>query len=414
MSTKNLKDLREKRGNLLEQAKAINEKAIGEGRAMSAEETTQYDKLFGEAQGLADTIKRSEEHARIEKANADREDEQRQRGNSRERSNENTTEDEKRKAAEMRGFRNFLSIGERAAMDVPEYRALQQDVDASGGYLTVPLQFQNDLIVFLKDAVYIRQKATVFPVTTADSLGVPTLGAEPADADWTNEINIGGEDTTMSFGSRVLKPHPLGKLIKVSRKLLRIAAVSPESIIRDRFGYKFAVSEEKGFLTGSGANQPLGMFTASSAGISTARDIAAASQTAIGADDLISVKYGLKAQYRGRAEWYFHRDAVKQISKLKDGEGQYLWRAGLTGNDPDTVLGRPVNESEYCPNTFTTGKYVGLLGDVSYYHIADALTMDVQRLDELYAASNQVGFIMRKETDGMPVLEEAFARLKLA
>ncbi len=37
--------------------------------------------------------------------------------------------------------------------------------------------------------------------------------------------------------------------------------------------------------------------------------------------------------------------------------------------------------------------------------------MTIQRLAELYAATNQVGFIARKETDGMPVLEEAFARL---
>ncbi len=40
--------------------------------------------------------------------------------------------------------------------------------------------------------------------------------------------------------------------------------------------------------------------------------------------------------------------------------------------------------------------------------------MEVQRLVELYAATNQVGLIGRMESDGMPVLEEAFARVKLA
>jgi HK97 family phage major capsid protein len=62
----------------------------------------------------------------------------------------------------------------------------------------------------------------------------------------------------------------------------------------------------------------------------------------------------------------------------------------------------------------TTGNYVGILGDFSYYWIADALDMQVQRLVELYAATNQVGFIARREVDGMPVLEEAFVRVKLA
>jgi Phage capsid family len=62
----------------------------------------------------------------------------------------------------------------------------------------------------------------------------------------------------------------------------------------------------------------------------------------------------------------------------------------------------------------STGEYVGLLGDFSHYWIADALSMQIQRLNELYAETNQVGFIGRLETDGAPVLEEAFVRVKLA
>ena len=71
----------------------------------------------------------------------------------------------------------------------------------------------------------------------------------------------------------------------------------------------------------------------------------------------------------------------------------------------DTILEMPFEESEYVPNTFTTGNYVGILGDWSFYWIADALNMNVQVLTELYAETNQNGYIARKETDGMPVLE---------
>ena len=53
-------------------------------------------------------------------------------------------------------------------------------------------------------------------------------------------------------------------------------------------------------------------------------------------------------------------------------------------------------------------------GDFRYYWIADALDMQIQRLVELYARTNQTGFIGRLETDGMPVLEEAFVRLQMA
>jgi HK97 family phage major capsid protein len=69
--------------------------------------------------------------------------------------------------------------------------------------------------------------------------------------------------------------------------------------------------------------------------------------------------------------------------------------------------------SEYAPNTFSTGLYVGILGDFSQYWIVDSLSLEVQRLQELYATANQVGYIFRQESDGQPVLEEAFSRVKL-
>jgi HK97 family phage major capsid protein len=65
------------------------------------------------------------------------------------------------------------------------------------------------------------------------------------------------------------------------------------------------------------------------------------------------------------------------------------------------------------PNTFTASQYVGILGDFSSYWILDALSMAIQVVVELYAATNQNGYIIQAEIDGMPVLAEAFARVKL-
>jgi len=131
-------------------------------------------------------------------------------------------------------------------------------------------------------------------------------------------------------------------------------------------------------------------------------------------DGLISAKYALKGAYWNKADWIFHRDVLAIVSKLKDGEGQYMWRQSVLAGEPDTLLGRPVLMSEYAPNTLTTGQYVGIIGDFSNYWIADALDFQVQRLVELYAETDQTGFIGRLECDGMPVLAEAFARVKLA
>jgi HK97 family phage major capsid protein len=172
---------------------------------------------------------------------------------------------------------------------------------------------------------------------------------------------------------------------------------------------------ENGYLNGSGAGQPLGVFTASDDGIGTGRDMATGNtETTFTADGLKNCKYNLTAAYRKNAKWIFHRDGIKMASKFKDGEGQYLWKPGITESDPDRLLGYPVFESEYAPSTFTSGLYVGIFGDFSYYWIADMMQLEMQRLNELYARTSQVGFIGRMWSDGMPVMANAFSRVTLA
>jgi HK97 family phage major capsid protein len=48
------------------------------------------------------------------------------------------------------------------------------------------------------------------------------------------------------------------------------------------------------------------------------------------------------------------------------------------------------------------------------YWIVRTLEMEIQRLVEVYAETNQFAYIGRLKADGAPVLEEAFARVILA
>jgi len=408
----NIRELLEKRANLIQQARQLLEAAEAEDRDLTQEEQQQWDRLMDDANQIRARVDREERQrameAELEGMHIPGEPnlpEPQARGNG----SGDPRETEEYRAA----FARFLRGGLRS-LSGEEVRALQADVDASGGYLQAPLQLVRDLIKAVDDQVFIRQLATVQQVTAAESLGVPTLEADPADAVWTSELATGDEDTAMAFGRRELKPIPLAKRIKVSRKLLRLTP-EVEALVAARLAYKFAITWEKAGMTGGGANEPLGVFVASTHGISTARDVSDGNTTtSIQFDGLISAKYALKSQYWPRARWIFHRDGVKQVAKLKDSNGQYLWRESVRVGEPDRVLGFPVAMSEYAPNTFTTGQYVGILGDFSFYWIADSLQFEIQRLDELYAATNQVGFIGRLESDGMPVLEEAFVRVQLA
>lgn len=406
--SKRLNELREQRNRLVTQARAVLAKAEAEKRDLSTEEQGQYDTLMADQQRKADDIAREERQINLERELASTEmkpviD-----------ANGDEVRAGPRETNEYRAAFAKLLMEGRNGMGPEEMRALQAGSNVDGGYLVAPMQMVDMLLKFVDNAVFLRGKATKYRVPTAASLGVVSLDTDLDDADWTAELATGNEDTALKFGRRELHPHPVAKRIKISNKLLRSAIQSIEGIVNDRMGYKFGVTQEKAFLTGHGANQPLGIFTASSAGISTARDVSTGNTgTAITFDGLIEAKYSLKSQYQAVAEWLFHRDAVKMLAKIKDGDGQYLWQASRTAGEPDMLLGRPVNMSEYAPNTFTTGLYVGMFADFSKYWIADAMDMQVQVLKELYAETNQTGYIGRLETDGMPVLEEAFARVKL-
>jgi HK97 family phage major capsid protein len=406
-----LQEMLEKRNKLVADARALNDKVVSESRDFTGEEQVQYEAMFKEINSLNDQIKREQELRTLETHLAAS---QGTVAAGREVPGGESGKTDDRAKAQIQALRSFI-LGGVQGMAPEETRALSMGTDAAGGYIVPPEQFVAQLIQAVDDLVYVRQWATKFSVVQAASMGVPSLDTNPADADWTSELLIGSEDSTMTFGKRELTPHPLAKYIKVSNKLLRASPIDPEVLVRDRLAYKFAVAEEKAFFTGTGASQPLGLFTASANGIDTDRDYSTGnSETAIAFDGLIGAKFTLKPQYWRNARWLFHRDALAQIAKLKDGEGQYIWRENVMAGEPPILLGLPFFMSEYAPNTFTTGLYVGILGDFSNFWIVDALTMIFQRLVELFAATNQVGFIGRRELDGMPVLSEAFVRVTLA
>lgn len=396
----NERELLAKKNALVVQARTMLETAEAEKRDFTTEEQTNYDAIFVDIGKLDEKIDNVRKLGAVSVEALSAEAEKPDGG-----APANPDEEKRNKA-----WSGFLRTGRLA----PEVRALQADSDEAGGFYTAPQMFVNRLIKAVDDMVFIRQWATKNTVTNAQSLGVPTLAADPADADWTSELLVGDADTAMTFGKRELFPHPLAKLLKVSRKLLRLTP-DVDSLVIARLAYKFGISFEKAGMTGSSSGEPLGVFTASADGIPTSRDVSTGNTTtSIQSDGLKEAKYTLKGAYWPNAKWLFHRDAVKQIAKLQDDTGRYLWQPSVQLGQPDMLEGIPVFTSEYAPNTFTTGLYVGMIGDFSFYWIADALDFTVQRLEELYAATNQTGFIGRMESDGMPVLAEAFVRVKLA
>src|SRR5690606_14780047 len=373
-----IQELRAKRAKLVKEAREILDRETEE-RSLTQEEVEQYERIMAEVDKLGEQIEREERIAGLEgefegKKRAGGQ-EQPGEGGKEERTNPRAT-DEYRDA-----FRRWVVDGS-AALSGEEYRAMQADSDVGGGYLVAPEQFVTDLLKDVDDTTVIRQLATIHRLESAKSLGVPTLEKDADDADWTAELKTGGT-TELEFGKRELRPHPLAKRALISNTLLRLSRMNPEQLVRERMAYKFSVTLEKAYMTGDGNQKPLGIFTPSNEGISTNRDVSEGNtSTKLSADNLINVKYALKGQYHARARWIFHRDVLKEIRKMKNGDGQYIWQPGITGGAPDRILEIPYTLSEYAPSEISAGNYVGILGDFRFYWIVDALDLTFQRLVE--------------------------------
>jgi HK97 family phage major capsid protein len=425
-------ELAQKRAGLVGQARALLDLAAKEKRGLTADENHQYDVMVSDALALKKTLD-SDAALRAEETQL-QELRETVVGGKDDPSHRDSAPGE---AAEYRGvkltgadvdpqfqrrsskqyaqaFRSYLTGEARTAA------AFANDVDADGGYLHAPVQFVARLLKALDNAVFVRQFAQVVPVTSSDSIGFPQLATDFADADWTTEVGTITPDASAQLAERDFTPTQLTKEIDVSMKLLRTAALSPESIVADRLAFKFAVTEEKAYMTGDGSsNKPLGIFVTSGTGaIPTSRDVV--SEVAVAskftADTLRAARFAMLPQYRSGARWLLHSDSLKAISKFKESTtGAYLWHPSLLAGAPDVIDGFPVDESQYCPNTFTANLYVGALVNWNRgYLIADMMDLTIQRLNELLARNGKVGFIGRKYTTAGPVDALAFVRLQLA
>lgn len=414
-------ELREKRAGLVAQARAILNKADEETRDTNAEENAEYDRIMEEVDKLKDRIDKLE---KLE----DAEDEMEEPAD---RSGRPATGEERNRVSagnlsEVRtAVNSWLKTGRIAPClrgenqpFLAEYRDLQLGAvgtDTAGGYLVTPTQISDQVVKQCDDFTYIRKLAHIERVTEAKSLGVRQMTSRINDFDWTTEVTGVTQDTGQAFGRRDLTPSILTKLAKVSIRLLMASGDASEIVTRE-LAYKFGLTQEKAFLTGSGSGQPLGIFTASASGIPTSQDVASTGTATFIADDLFTVKYSIKQPYLmgPKCGWIVHRTIVSMIRKFKDNYGQYLWAPGIAPGAPDRIVDVPYYMSEWAPNTMTTGDYVAAIGNFDYYWIAEVTGFILQRLVERYADTNEVGFLARGFIDGSPVLGEAFARLKLS
>lgn len=114
-----------------------------------------------------------------------------------------------------------------------------------------------------------------------------------------------------------------------------------------------------------------------------------------------------------KAQFLCNEALVLQLMTLKDNNNNYIWKPGLEIGKPDTLLNRPLKTSAFMPEV-KGGSKVMAFGDYSYYWVADRQNRTFRRLNELYARTDQVGFLTTQRVDGKLILPEAVQLLQMA
>ncbi len=389
-------ELREKRAKAWDAAKAFLDAKRGNDGLISAEDTATYDKMEADVVNLGKEIDRLERQQALdlELSKAVNTPITMKPNGGMEMKTGRATDEYK--AAFWKALRSKNSF------DVQN--ALQIGTDSEGGYLA-PDEFEKILIQALEEENLFRSLAKIISTSSGDRK-IPVV-ATKGTASWVDE-EAPIPESDDSFGLVSIGAYKLATMIKVSEELLNDSVFNLEAYIAKEFARRIGTKEEEAFFIGDGTGKPTGIFNATGG---ATLGVTAASATAITVDEVMDLFYSLKSPYRKNATFIMNDATVKAIRKLKDGSGQYIWQPSITAGTPDTILNRPVKTSTYVPTIASAAKSIAF-GDFGYYWVADRQGRSFQRLNELYAATGQVGFKATQRVDGKLILPEAIKVLQ--
>jgi len=289
---------------------------------------------------------------------------------------------------------------------------LVEAIDTLGGF-AVPVDFQARIIERMKGTTIMRGKASV-DQTSRDMVEIPvSTGGDDqytsaVRVTWVDETPIAGQAATnLTFGLESIPIHTVMAEAGLGRNMLEDAAFDVEGFLSRKFAEAAAIDEDNKFLVGVGAGTPQGILPGgtNALGLTEVVTGAAADMTW---DGLINLMYAIPSQYRSKAVWIGERNTFRNIAKLKNSAGAYLWEpfqyVGGTEFAPPRLMGSSTLEQEGMPSA-AANAYPLIYGDPGGYQIFDRVGMTVERyLDSATARNNMIIYVMRRRL-GAQVLE---------
>lgn len=379
-----LKYLTEQRAENQSKMQEMLNGAKDEKRAMTEEEIKKFKELKKMIDEIDETIK-AEEIARKEELDEIQKE-------------ETDKQSESAEITEQRAFANFIR-GIKA-----EKRA--NDLDLGNNGAIVPQTIANKIIEKVKEICPIYSLSEIYNVK--GDLVIPYY-SENAGEDITCAYATEFTDLTSTAGkftSINLSSYLAGALTKISKSLINKSDFDLTNFVINKMSAAIAEFIEKELLSGTGTNACQGVLTGAT------NIVESSTNGKVSADDLIDLQESVIDNYQKNAVFIMNRSTRKAIRKLKDGDGNYLLNRDITSAWGYSLLGKPVYTSENMPEIGVNKKAI-IYGDMTGLSVKLAKDVEIQVLQELYAAQHAIGVVGWVKIDGKVTDQQKLAVLKI-
>lgn len=268
-------------------------------------------------------------------------------------------------------FKAWVQFGQGDREADMVFRALVEGTAGDGGYL-VPSPLAAEVWRVLPEITVMRKIARTMPMT-ALTLDLNSLIGAP-QAYWVGEY---AKKTTTSaeFYQRELKAFKLVCLLPASHELLADANIDLARFIVQLFAERLGEREDHAFFVGNGTTQPRGIEQETLSSVS-GTDF----------DTIIDLIYKVSqsARMSPSAAFVGNSHSVRVLRKLKDDNGDYIWRdGGMFGGETGSITRMPATLYGY---PFYEENHIGIhrvfFGDWRNYIIGDRQQVTVSKTDE--------------------------------
>jgi HK97 family phage major capsid protein len=300
----------------------------------------------------------------------------------------------------VQNFRNSMSVGD----------------DTAGGYVVFPA-LSTTMTKRLFDQSPMRRLARVITITSGSEWQEP-VDMNESGATWSGERQSRPATPTPDLGLLTIPVNEIYALQPITQRLLDDSYQELGAWIEGKIADKFARSEGAACVIGDGVLKPKGFLTYP---VSTDADATRAANTlqivnsgaaaAVTADGLRDLYWAMRAPHRANARWLMASASANVIDRLKSGDGEYLWRNGMSAGVPPTLLGLPVEFSEDMPAVGASNTPVALGDWAAGFTIVDKA--GIRLLRDPFTNRPNVDFYAYRRTGGSVANFDAIKLLRI-